>query len=393
MLKELKHFNFEVWLLMVFNYLNRLGFFMSVPYFAFYLTYLHFSPILIGCIVASQAISYSLVGIPSGFLSDYFGKKNAMIISLLLNAIACVGLAHSKAVLGYFIFNILFGAARSLFDAAMPAYLTDVVAKELHRFAFNFRFTIINIAGATGPLIGIYFANRHSVMVFEYSAVIFFLSAALIQLYLRQDKQTVKAAVHKIMSFKNTLKVMQRDKKLLYLTIATVIYYFAYMQLEAPLAQALVINNPATATWLFGLMWVVNTLIIVVLQMPLSGWLKNCSMLTLAYIGSLLMALSFVGMAFYTGTWTFTWSIVLLTLGEMALSPINTIVIAHIAPEEIRGSYFGAISLATIGMGIGPIIGGVFLQYSNSKVLFLSGAVLLTIGIWFYRKSLNGLKV
>ncbi len=392
-MERIKRLKTEVWLLLGFTFLNRFGFFMSVPYLAFFLSYLHFTPIAIGTIVASQALAYSIGGIPAGYISDAFGKKNMMAIALIFNAISCIGLAEARSFSYYILFNVLFGLARSLFDSAMPAYLTNVIPKELQRFVFNLRFTIINVAGSIGPLIGIYFAKRHSPIVFDISAVIFVIAALLIMLALKQDRLISNKTSSKMLSLNKTFNVMKTDKSLLFIVLAQIIYYFAYMQLEAPLAQALQMRNPDTATWLFGLMWVINTLMIVVLQMPLSNWMKNIPLLKLAYGGSILLIISFIGLAFYTGTWTFSLSIALLTLGEIAIAPISSIVIAHIAPEELRGSYFGAISLATVGMGFSPIIGGAFLQYSNSETLFLTTAALLMISILFYHLCLRKLNV
>ena len=388
MFQSFKQLNFQTWLLLVFLYFNRLGFFVSVPYLVFYLSYLKFTPLTVGGIVASQALAYSLSGIPAGYLGDTYGKKNVMVYSLIFTSVICVALSHMGTALYYYIFNILLGLSRSLFDAAMPAYLTDITAKEAQRFIFNLRFIIINIAGATGPLLGIYFANRHSLVIFEISGLVFFLSAVIMIWQLQNDHKRDELIKIKKINFQDMLSILSRDKILLLLVLATLIYWFTYMQLEAPLAQVLEIRNPTQATWLYGLMWFINTLIIVFLQMPFSMTTKKVPLWILAYAGSVLLIIAFVSLAIYTGTDAFIVSIVLVTFGEMLLSPISNIVIANIAPAHLRSSYFGALALASIGTGISPIVGGLLLQYSNSEVLFLFTAFFIILSMLCYRACL-----
>lgn len=383
---QIKKFNTNVWYLLTFSYLNRLGFFMSIPYLAFYLFALHYSPVQIGFIVSSQALSYSLFSIFCGYLSDRFGKKHAMITAMLISTIASLGLAHVNAAFGYILFNSMIGLSRSFFDASMPAYLTDITTPESHRLVFNLRFLIVNLAGATGPIIGVYFARHHLHSIFDLSALSYFISACLILWKLPNDYWT-KPVRKDAIQLSTTIKSIINDKVLLYVVIGTIIYWFIYIQLEAPLAQILQDRNPETATSLFLLMWIINTVMIVILQLPIAGWTKNTPLKKMIYFGGVFFVLGFVGLALFLSSIAFAVCIAFITLGEILYSPICNIIIADIAPSEMRSAYFGAISLCSIGTAIGPVVGGLLIQYGSNETLFLTMALLTLLIMFCYRRS------
>jgi len=64
---------------------------------------------------------------------------------------------------------------------------------------------------------------------------------------------------------------------------------------------------------------------------------------------------------------------VLFTLGEIFAFVMAEMVIQEIAPEHLRGTYFGASGFQFIGQSMGPWIGGVLLTvfgFSNGPVVF-----------------------
>lgn len=380
-----KSLNKATSLLLLFQFLTRLGFFISIPYLAFYLSYLHYSKIMVGVTVASQPLFYSVGSLFLGFLGDRYGKKNMMVIATFFMALTSLAIAHVATFWGYFIFNGLLGISRALFDAAMPAYLTDITPNENHRLIFNLRFLITNLASAIGPVIGVYFANRHSGIVFDISALIYFLSAFILQKTLVNDHKPQTQATYKKISLKQIFYCLFKDKCLLAITLGTMIYLLVYAQLEAPFAQALLILHPRHATWLFGLLWVINSLVIAVFQLPLMMLTEKVSLKLLSTIGAGFTLACFVGLAFSLNETVLIVCVLLLTFGEMLLSPLSNIVIAKIAPTELRSTYFGASSLAFFGIALAPISGSALLQYGNTKILFLAMAFLcFTIAICYH---------
>jgi len=99
--------------------------------------------------------------------------------------------------------------------------------------------------------------------------------------------------------------------------------------------------------------------------------------------------MSFLILAFYPSASAFLISIAVLTFGEMLVSPLGNIIVAKIAPQHLRSSYFGVLTFASIGGGLSALIGSIFIQYANSEILFIFMAILTFTSLWFYQQSLK----
>lgn len=385
---DLKQLPKSAWIIFGFLYLNRLAFFMSIPYLVFFLTDAHYSAIEIGAIISAQWTAFGLGGFLLGHLGDSIGKKNAMILSLLLTALLSFSMAYCNNFLSFFLINLSIGFSRSIFSSAMPAYLTDVISKASHYLAFNLRFMIINLAGSTGPLIGVYYANQHSTMLFKISAVIFLISSFLMRWLLPKDRK-ITVETHNKIRFIKGLEILSYDRQLLMLFIAFSIFWLVYGQLEAPIAQVLEIRTPLLATHLYGIMWVINTLMIVFLQIPIAAFTKNFSLYTICFIGIILITSGFLVLAFFPSSFAFVTSITVITLGEILISPLASIIVAKISPEDKRSTYFGVLTFASIGGGLSALLGSIILSYSSSEILFIIMAGLIFSSWYFYYQSLK----
>jgi MFS family permease len=361
---------------------------MSLPYLVFFLTNAHYSAIKIGTIISAQWIAFGIGGLSLSFLGDRIGKKNAMMLSLILTALLSFAMAYCDSFSGFAIVSFLIGLSRSIFTSAMPAYLTDKTPEKLQRFTFNIQFIIVNLAGSTGPLLGVYYADQHSMLLFKISAAIFLIAAIAMQFLLPKDTST-QEKLHPRIKFSDSMKVLKQSKKMFMLFVAVAIFQLVYGQLEAPIAQVLEVRTPHLATWLFGAMWVINTMMIVTLQLPLIFITKNTRLLTVCTLGILLVTMSFLILAFYPSASAFLISIAVLTFGEMLVSPLGNIIVAKIAPQHLRSSYFGVLTFASIGGGLSALIGSIFIQYANSEILFIFMAILTFTSLWFYQQSLK----
>jgi MFS family permease len=74
---------------------------------------------------------------------------------------------------------------------------------------------------------------------------------------------------------------------------------------------------------------------------------------------------------------TYALAIVVLTLGEIVMAPLNPAVIASLAPSHLRGTYQGAFGLAiSLAACLAPILGSVVLGTWGGEALWAGCAVL-----------------
>jgi MFS family permease len=101
-------------------------------------------------------------------------------------------------------------------------------------------------------------------------------------------------------------------------------------------------------------------------------------------LGSLLFTAGFIGFGLSNGWTGFIVSMIIVTVGEIFLFPSGTVFIDRIAPEELRGTYFGAAQFRSIGHSAGPMLGGWILSQFNGHLLFFIVGIIVASSMWFY---------
>lgn len=78
------------------------------------------------------------------------------------------------------------------------------------------------------------------------------------------------------------------------------------------------------------------------------------------------------------------------SVGEAILMPNLNIMLDQLAPVEHRGAYLGASTLSTLGVAVGPLIGGVMLAMTGAGVFICTAllSVLLCTIIYVCRISM-----
>jgi MFS family permease len=68
---------------------------------------------------------------------------------------------------------------------------------------------------------------------------------------------------------------------------------------------------------------------------------------------------------------------VIITIGEMFVSPIGQAIVARLAPEEMRGRYMAVFGFSwVLPFAIGPFLAGLILDNLNPNVLWYSAGIL-----------------
>ncbi|WP_340613402.1 MFS transporter [Xenorhabdus thailandensis] len=91
------------------------------------------------------------------------------------------------------------------------------------------------------------------------------------------------------------------------------------------------------------------------------------------------------------GFWTAGKSVLLwvvsmffFTFGEIIVIPLEYMFIDHIAPENLKGSYYGIHNLRFIGGALSPIVAGFLLNYATPSSLFFTLCTATLLSLFFY---------
>lgn len=187
----------------------------------------------------------------------------------------------------------------------------------------------------------------------------------------------------KVVSFIDAFRIIKTDKALRYLIIGIILINIGYVQIDSNLPQVLEgsLENGVT---IFSVLLTINAVMVVFLQMPISHFAEKFSLMHTMVIGSVFIAAGLFSFSFINSWLVAALAMVLLTIGEILIFPSNAMMMDQLAPEHLRGTYFGAGQFRKIGNFLGPIIGGYLLSHFEGQIMFWSIAVLSLGSIIFF---------
>ncbi|MGE8203531.1 MDR family MFS transporter [Heyndrickxia sp. NPDC080065] len=381
---NLKGYHPIVWTLLAGTVFARGASFMALPFLALYLSKTEgIHPVIIGLIIGVGPLTGTLGGFIGGHLSDRFGRKVVMLASVFTWAFVFIGFAYATKPIVFLLLNALNGICRSFFEPTSQALMSDVTDKEKRLRVFSMRYTAINIGAAMGPLLGAIFGAASSTITFEITGG-FYLFYGIVLFILLNKYQIIKGENNKkLTSVQGAFKVLINDKALLYFILGGILVNIGYSQVESSLPQHLekVLRDGVV---LYSILLSINAITVVILQIPLSRLVEKWKVLHVMMLGSSIFVIGFIGFSFSQDWIGFILSMVLFTIGEIFLFPSTSVFIDSIAPEAMRGTYFGAAQFRSFGNFIGPIFGGWIFKQFNGQWLFGIMAFVVTLSIFSY---------
>jgi len=123
----------------------------------------------------------------------------------------------------------------------------------------------------------------------------------------------------------------------------------------------------------YGLLFSLNTILIVLLEVPLNLKITRWSNARTLGVGAGLIATGFGLMAVPAGFWLLVCSLIVWTFGEMILFPGMAAYVSQIASANRQGEYMGWYTMAfSLGFIIGPWLGTALLDYHGAVILWSS---------------------
>lgn len=365
--------------------LVRLASSMSMPFLAVYLAkHTDLNAASIGLVLGASSLAGMVGGFIGGALSDKFGRRIILLGALFGYCLVFLGFAAATGVISLFLLCLLNGLCRSFYEPVSQALMSDLTEPEKRIGMFSLRYLAINIGVSVGPLLGALFAAMDSTLPFVITGCIYLIYGAALAVLLNRFGIRQIESGQKGTSFTAAWQAVKSDRVLRYYIMGAVVSSISYSQMDTTLSQY-VGGSFESGVTLLAVMMSVNAITVVVLQMPLSKWTEKFPPLAVVAAGTLFYALGNVGYAFSASWAAFIGSMIVFTIGEILAFPAGTLLIDRIAPDGMRGTYYGAQSLSKLGGFIGPWIGGMLLGSYGGTTLFLVMAAVGLGSIVFYR--------
>ncbi|MBI4788021.1 MAG: MFS transporter [Chloroflexi bacterium] len=349
----------QFWILFGGTLINSLGNGMVFPFMTLYLhEQLNLSLTLVGFALtlwAGSGVAGQLIG---GSLSDQFGRRKLMLFSLISSAILLpiFGLADSFASAAAV--AVLLGIFGSMYQPARDAMVADLVGSDKRPQAYGLVRVVSNLGIAIGPAIGGFLATRSYLLAFTVSAAATFAFFLVSVLFIRETRPAVVLRDPAQPAPGTFLSVLSNIPFVVF-SAATTFVILAAVQMMTVLPVYMNDQFGLGASY-FGWVMTTNAGLVVLFQFPITRATQKLPRLPLMATGALLYAAGVGSVMFGNAFPHFIAAMVIVTLGEMIISPTATSVTADLAPADMRGRYMSVLGLTwTLGFGLGPVLGGI----------------------------------
>lgn len=386
--KGLKGLPHDMWALFFTSLINRSGT-MVIPFLALYLTKkIGVSPAEAGSALLVYGAAAFIAAPLTGKLSDKLGSLKIMKFALFGSGI--IFFLYSFITNYYLILfaSFVLAAVNESFRPANLSLITDIVTPSQRRMAFALNRLAINAGMSIGPVIGGFL----TLLDFHYLFYANALASIVAGIYLSsvkwsslssEESDEIIADISKI-----KLSVLS-DRKYLFFLFAIIPANLVFFQQLGAL-PLYIVNNLGYSTAAFGLFNAINTVLIIIVEVPLNNWMNDTPYKRSLFIGALLAGIGFGGFAIATTTLTLAAAIIVFTFGEMIYFPTTAAYTSEIAPAERRGEYMGYYQMTfSFAFSAGPWLGTVVYQHYGPVILW-SGALvfgLITAALMFFVKS------
>ena len=372
-----------VWTLLIGTVFARGASFMALPFLALYLSSAHdVHPIWIGVTIGIAPLTGTLGGFIGGYFSDRYGRKTVMLGTIFVWALVYIGFSQASHIGVFMALNALNGLCRSFFEPSSQAMMADLTPSSLRKRVFSLRYFAINVGAAIGPLIGVSVAQYSSTLPFVLTGCMYTLYG-LTLFFMLHKYSIVHASPIQKLRISDALTIAWKDKTLLLFILGGIFVNIGYSQIDSNLPQYLQ-TSFSNGVLLFSKLIALNATIVILLQLPLSLLYEKWPVMRAMVVGSILFAIGFASFGYVSSPAGFMFAMGIVTIGEIFIFPSTSVFIDQIAPEDRRGTYFGAGQFRSVGNFTGPVLGGWLLQDFGGSILFSVIGIIILSSIWFY---------
>ena len=356
----------DSWLLALATLVNRAGT-MVIPFLALHFTRnLGFSAGQAGLALAAYGVVSLLTSPFAGRLSDRVGSQRILTLSLFLGGLGFWALPLLRTLPQVLAGMVVLSAVSEAMRPDTLALVSDLAPPELRRQAFALNRLAINLGMSVGPALGGFLAARSFATLFWVDgATSIAASLVLLVFPLRVGSVESHAAAPPSLG-------AIADRRLRYVILCLLPVILVFFQHEGPMPVWMV-EDLGMPTQNFGLLFTINTLLIVFLEVRLNGLTAHWSPARALATGSALCTVGFGALAFLTTYWGVVATVVVWTFGEMILFPATAAYVSELAPPTRRGEYMGFYSMTFgIGFTLGPWAGLSVLEAAGARTLWLA---------------------
>ena len=375
-------------------FIDLVGFGIVIPLLTFYAEEFNATPFEIGILFASYSLMQFIFAPILGSLSDRYGRRPILFLSLLGGSIGYLFIGFAFALWMVFVGRIIAGITGGNLSTAQ-AYIADVTTRENRAKGMGLFGAAFGLGFIFGPAIGGILSRYGLHAPFFFAAVLSFINAML--LYFILPETVNKDALIVPNARKNRLAELFESLSDARFGTLTGIYFFLVVSFSI-MTYAFVLYTIFRFSYTAeqnGYIFAFIGIMAVIFQGGLFGRLtKKFGENLLMIVGCAMMVASFILIPFITadfgGLVALLACVALLAIGNSMASPSITSLASKVSSDEGQGKSLGVLqSGASLARAIGPAIGGVLLNNSLNQVdnftiqrTFWTAAVIMIVALF-----------
>ncbi|MBI5953676.1 MAG: MFS transporter [Chloroflexi bacterium] len=374
------------WFVVLITFIDRLGGALLFPFFALYITSkFNVGMTQAGVLFAAFSVSSFIGSTIGGALTDRFGRKWIIVFGLIASSFSTVAMGLIDVFQAFFFLALFVGILTDVAGPAYDAMVADILPEDKRADGYGILRVAFNLSVTIGPVIGGILAARSYLTLFLTDAVVSLLTATLIFLFLPETKPEAHPDAPKQSmagSFAGYGKVF-RDAAFMLFLGAVMLQVFTYMNMNTTLGVYLR-NEHGVDPSRYGYLLSINALMVVVMQFPITRRITKYPPMLMMALGTFLYVIGFSMYGFVSTYAMFVTAMVILTIGEMVVSPVGQALVASFAPEEMRGRYMAVSGFSWgIPFAVGPYLAGLIIDGPSPYLLWYAAGfvgILSTLG-------------
>ncbi|MDN6543308.1 MAG: MFS transporter [Lentilactobacillus parabuchneri] len=336
--------------------------------------YLHKTLTLAGLTLLAMSCFMMLGNYLGGYLFDHWSPYKTTIISALISTSAIVTLIffHGWPIFSIMLLFVGFG------DGACMTWRYSSAASCLTPSTSSI-FQVLYIGQNVGIVIGtlmVGFLLKHGVTLVFIATSVFYAALmiiTIIEFNVKVDRRAPSKPVTPGAPVETNVGGM-----ILSICGVVLAVYLAYALWESVIPVHM--TNLHIPFENYSLLWTLNGLMIVIGQPFVNRIGTHFKLSTQTYVGVFIFAASFIWLIFARDYSAFVMVMVVTTIGEMIGFPGIPAWIDSLSTPQQRGKFQGLYNLfMSCGRAVGPLIGGIVLDYASYRELFSLAAGLIII--------------
>jgi MFS family permease len=374
------------------SFIDLLGGFVLYPFFALYITErFGVGMTQVGFLFAAFSAGNILGNMVGGALADKYGRRVMILIGLVVSGIGSIFMGLVDDLNVFYILAAILGFVGNIGEPARQAMIVDLLPKEKQAEGFGIMRIAMNLAVTAGPLLGGFLATQSYMWLFLSDAVSSLITAVIVFFVIPETKpekpedKPEESVISTIVGYKEVLK----DGVFILFLSVSAIMVIVYMQMTTTLPVFLRDIHGFSPQG-FGLLLSMNAAMVVVFQFWITKRISKFAPMKVIAIGALFYVVGFGMYGFISEVYLFFIAMIIITIGEMIVTPIQQTAVAFFAPEDKRGRYMAVFSFHwAIPSLFGVLVAGLIMDNIGPNWIWYIAGILSfisVVGFW----SLHG---